>query len=101
MLSGGIARSVRITARAAVKEIKNPSPATIDFVRTSLAASGLSDRARAAVLAEVGKAKITVNPRYGTLDRKKLQLTPPAPNWLTPATPSATPQAPAGGAPQQ
>ena len=90
-------------ARAAVKEIKNPSPATIDFVRTSMAAGGLSDRARAAVLAEVAKAKITVNPRYGTLDRKKLQLTPPAPNWLTPATPTATPapQAPASEAPQQ
>ena len=69
-------------ARAAVKEIKNPAPATLEFVRTSLAANGLSEQARAAVLAEVAKAEITVNPRYGTLDRKKLQLTPPAPNWI-------------------
>lgn len=90
-------------ARAAVKEIKDPAPATLDFVRTSLAANGLSDRARAAVLADVAKAKITVNPRYGTLDRKKLQLTPPAPNWIKATTPSApaTPQAPATEAPQQ
>lgn len=87
-------------ARAAVKEIKDPAPATLDFVRTSLAANGLSDRARAAVLADVAKAKITVNPRYGTLDRKKLQLTPPAPNWIKATAPS-TPQAPATEAPQQ
>ena len=33
-------------ARAAVKEIKNPAPATLEFVRTSLAANGLSEQAR-------------------------------------------------------
>ena len=90
-------------ARAAVKEIRNPSPATVEFVRTSLAANALSAQARTAVLAQVGKAKITVNPRYGTLDRKQLALKPPAPNWMKPAAPSApaTPGAPAPGAPQQ
>jgi hypothetical protein len=90
-------------ARAAVKEIKNPTPATLEFVRTSLAANALSEQARTAVLSEVGKAKITVNPRYGTLDRKQLTLKAPAPNWIKPAAPSATatPGAPAPEAPQQ
>jgi hypothetical protein len=90
-------------ARTAVKEIANPSPATLEFVRTSLAANALSEQARTAVLSEVSKAKISVNPRYGTLDRKQLTLKPPAPNWMKPAPASATatPGAPAPGAPQQ
>jgi hypothetical protein len=93
-------------ARVAVKEIKNPTPATLQFVRTSLAANALSEQARTAVLSEVSKAKITVNPRFGTLDRKQLTLRPPAPDWIKPAAPSATatpgaPGAPAPEAPQQ
>jgi hypothetical protein len=93
-------------ARVAVKEIKNPTPATLQFVRTSLAANALSEQARTAVLSAVSKAKITVNPRYGTLDRKQLTLKAPAPNWMKPAAPSATatpgaPGAPAPEAPQQ
>ena len=90
-------------ARVAVKEIKDPTPATLQFVRTSLAANALSEQARTAVLSEISKAKITVNPRFGTLDRTQLTLKAPAPNWMKPAAPSATatPGAPAPGAPQQ
>ena len=91
-------------ARAAVKEIKNPSPATLDFVRTSLAASGLSDQARGGRPGRGRQGRRSPStPATARSTARSCSSTPPAPNWLKPATPSAsaTPQAPATEAPQQ
>jgi hypothetical protein len=68
-----------------------PTDATITFVQTQLALrqdspSRLDDASKASVAKEVRKAKITVNPRYGTFD--VTGITPTSPNWLKP---SATP----------
>jgi hypothetical protein len=31
---------------------------------------------------ELNKAKITVNPRYGSFDPKQVAMTPPSPDWF-------------------
>jgi hypothetical protein len=75
----------------------------IDIVRTSDAfnpqnPSVLSQAEQGQVLTELEKADITLNPRYGRLDRKNWSVGPGTPNWIkeqpapteAPATP--TPQ---------
>jgi len=68
-------------ARKAIAKLANPSRATVDFVRMQLAIPSLSQAGQQSILARLGKAKITVNPRYGTFDAKK-GLVPTAPNWI-------------------
>ena len=41
-------------------------------------------------MTEVGKARITINPRYGTFDAKQIAIVPISQNWINPA---ATPEA--------
>lgn len=65
-----------------IEKVPDPSPATADFVRMQLALQKLSDASKAGILTEVGKAKITVNPRYGTFDAKQVALNPVSPNWI-------------------
>ena len=47
-----------------------------------LAIPSLSQASKTSILAKLGKAKITVNPRYGTFDAKQVAITPTSPNWI-------------------
>jgi hypothetical protein len=77
-------------ARKVIAKVANPSPKTIKFVQTQLVIQGLNEASKASIVKEIGKAKITVNPRYGTFDATRVELTPTSPNWIKPsATPSA------------
>jgi len=59
------------------------SPATMDFLRLQLEIPTLNEASKTAILATVAKAKITVNPRYGTFD-KEAGVLPTSPNWIKP-----------------
>ncbi|HET7475485.1 MAG TPA: hypothetical protein VFJ97_05615 [Dermatophilaceae bacterium] len=83
-------------ARSALTKLADPSPATVELVRVILAAQNtLSDAGIQRVLAEVGRAKVSVNPRYGSFDPKQPgRLTPVIPSWVRTVPPSspATPE---------
>ena len=66
----------------------NPSPSTIAFVQMQLAIQKLDQASKTRIVAELGKAKITVNPRYGTFDVTQIALTPIEPNWIKASAPS-------------
>ncbi|TPG18972.1 hypothetical protein [Pedococcus bigeumensis] len=77
--------------------------AAIDIVRTSDAfnpqnPSVLSQAEQGQVLTELEKADITLNPRYGRLDRKNWSVGPGTPNWIK-EQPAPT-EAPAAPTPQ-
>jgi hypothetical protein len=59
------------------------SAATMDFVRLQQELPTLDQASKLAILATVAKAKITVNPRYGTFD-KDAGVLPTSPNWIKP-----------------
>jgi hypothetical protein len=69
-------------ARKVIAKVANPSRPTLDFVRMQLAIQSLSDASKTSILTKLGKADITVNPRYGTFDPKQVALVPSAPNWI-------------------
>jgi len=75
-------------ARKVIEKVPNPTRPTIDFVRMQLAIPSLTDAAKASILTKLGKAKITVNPRYGTFDVKQISLVPNSPNWIKASQPS-------------
>ncbi|MEO6411692.1 MAG: hypothetical protein ABIO48_03820 [Pedococcus sp.] len=74
--------------------------AAIDIVRTSDAfnpqnPSVLSQAEQGEVLAGLEKADITLNPRYGRLDRKNFSVGAAIPNWIKEQpTPTESPAAP-------
>ncbi len=79
------------------------NPAAIDIVRTSDAfnpqnPSVLSQAEQSQVLADLEKSDITLNPRYGRLDRKNFSVGAASPNWIK-EQPAAT-EAPATPIPQ-
>lgn len=76
-------------ARQVIDKVVDPSPSTITFVRMQLAIQGLDEASKTSIVNEVGKAKITVNPRYGAFDAKQIALTPISPNWIKTSPPSA------------
>ncbi len=69
-------------ARQVIAKVANPSPSTITFVQMQLAVQQLDDASKGAIVAELAKAKITVNPRYGTFNPEQIVITPTAPNWI-------------------
>jgi hypothetical protein len=75
----------------AIPKVVNPSPALVDFVRMQLAIPSLTQASKDSILAKLEKAKITVNPRYGTLDLKQATLNPTSPDWIKTSTATATP----------
>ena len=75
-------------ARKAVPGLADPSPATIEFLRMNDALSQLDQASRDSVLKKLGKAKITVNPRYGTFVANPPALNPSLPNWIKPSATS-------------
>ena len=77
-------------ARQVIAKVTDPSPSTIQFVQMQLEIQGLDQASKTAIVNQLGKAKITVNPRYGTFDAKQVSLTPITPNWFKATAPSAT-----------
>jgi hypothetical protein len=75
-------------ARQAVAKLPSPSRQTLDFVRMQLVIQTLTPASQASVLAQLGKAKVTVNPRYGTFDAKRVGIATPTPNWIKAAAAS-------------
>ena len=70
-------------ARAVIqKKIAHPSAATLRFVQMQLAVQGLDQASKNLIVGELDKAKITVNPRYGSFDPKRVAMTPTSPNWI-------------------
>ena len=77
-------------ARKVIDKVADPSPSTIEFVRMQLAVQQLDDAAKTSIVNALGKAKISVNPRYGTFDATQIALTPISPNWIKAGAPSPT-----------
>lgn len=78
-------------ARADLTNVSDPSPATIELVRSNSALQQLQQASPAAIeeiVADLRSAKITINPRYGTFDREQVQVVPVTPNWIDASAPS-------------
>ncbi len=73
-------------ARQVIAKVADPAPSTIEFVQVQLAIQQLDQTNRTSIVNEVGKAKITINPRYGTFDATKIELTAISPNWFPKAS---------------
>lgn len=69
-------------ARVAIAKVADPSDATIEFVQMQLALGQLDQASKTAIVDQLNKVKITVNPRYGTYDPKQISLVPITSNWL-------------------
>ncbi|MHB8274215.1 MAG: SurA N-terminal domain-containing protein [Dermatophilaceae bacterium] len=78
-------------ARLVIAKVSDPSPSTIEFVQMQLAVRQLDQASKTSIVNELGKAKITINPRYGSFDAKKVAIAPISPNWFvkTDAVPPA------------
>jgi hypothetical protein len=87
-------------AKSSGAKLASPSGPTLEFMRMQLAIQTLTDAGKQSILTKLGKAKITVNPRYGSFDPKQVAITPAAdlvgkqlpgsPNWI-----KASPTSPA------
>ena len=73
-------------ARQVIAKVADPAPSTIEFVRMQLAIQQLDQASKTSIVNQVGKAKITINPRYGTFDATEIALTPISPNWFPKAS---------------
>lgn len=82
-------------ARAAVPSIEDPAPATLELVKASLAFNQMTSQEQSEAVELASKADITINPRYGTFDAKRVSFDPTTPNWIK-AEPSPTTTAPQG-----
>jgi hypothetical protein len=70
------------TVRKAIAKLVNPSPATMDVVRTDLAIQALSPASKASIVNKLSKVKITVSPRYGTFDITQVTVLATSPDWI-------------------
>jgi len=75
-------------ARQVIAKVADPSPSTITFVQMQLALQKLDQTSKTLIVDELGKVKITVNPRYGTFNASQIALTPISPNWIKASAPS-------------
>jgi len=75
-------------ARKVIDKVANPSPSTIAFVQMQLSIQKLDQASKTRIVDELGKVKITVNPRYGAFDVTQIALTPIEPNWIKAGAPS-------------
>ena len=69
-------------AKAAITEIEDPSPATLELVKSSLASQQLTTVEQGQVVELARKAEVTMNPRYGTFDAKAVRFDVSQPNWI-------------------
>jgi hypothetical protein len=77
-------------ARQVIAKMPNPSPSTIAFIQMQLEARQLDQASKAVIVTALRKAKVTVNPRYGTYDPTQLGITATSPNWIKAGAPSPT-----------
>jgi hypothetical protein len=77
-------------ALKAIEGVVDPAPATIEFVEMRLAVQQIGDASKTSIVSKLRKAKISVNPRYGTFDAKEIALNPTSPNWIKATAPSPT-----------
>jgi len=75
-------------AGKAIDKVADPSPSTIAFVQMQLSLQKLDQASKTLIVDELGKVKITVNPRYGAFDLTQIALTPISPNWIKASAPS-------------
>jgi len=75
-------------ARQVIAKVSDPSPSTIQFVQMQLEIQGLDQASKTSIVNQLGKAKITINPRYGRFDATQVTLTPITPNWFKASAPS-------------
>lgn len=75
-------------ARRFIDKIDHPSAATITFVQMQLAAQQLDQSSKNLIVGQLGKARITINPRYGTFDPKQIAMTPTSPDWIKAGAPT-------------
>lgn len=84
---------------AAVAKIPDATQATKDFIATSIVVGQggpLTDKDVTAILGEMKKANVVLDPRYGTWDPSSGAFNAPSENWIKPVpTASATQTAPA------
>lgn len=73
-----------------IEKVDEPSLPTVNFVRMQLALQNLTPASKTAIVTELAKAKITINPRYGSFDPKQVAIVPISQNWIKPGP---TPQA--------
>jgi hypothetical protein len=78
------------TVRKAIAKVVNPSPATMQVVRTDLAIQALSPASKTSIVNKLSKIKITVNPRYGTFDVTQARMLPTSPDWIKAASSTGT-----------
>ena len=69
-------------AIAAMPSITDPAESTVEVVRAQSAIQYLSDTDKAEIISALEKAKITVNPRYGTFVPSEARVAPANPNWI-------------------
>lgn len=75
----------------AIPKVVNPSPTLVDFVRMQLAIPSLTQASKDSILVDLEKAKITVNPRYGTFVAKQVALNATSPDWIKASTATVAP----------
>jgi hypothetical protein len=69
-------------ARKELAKVADPSPATVEYVQALGVFQRLNGASKDSIVSKLGKAKITVNPRYGTFVASPPFLIPNSPNWL-------------------
>lgn len=70
------------SARAAIPAITDPTPATLELIRASLAWNQMSTEEQNVAVNAASKATITINPRYGTFDPANIRFDVSSPNWI-------------------
>ena len=77
-------------ARAALTDVQDPAPSTIELVRAQNALQAIRGDVGASqkVLDRIHRLDVTVNPRYGTFDPQTGLLGVSTPNWLPTPTPT-------------
>jgi hypothetical protein len=69
-------------AKAALGNVAEPTRATLDLVKASMVSGQLTPQEQSDIAAEIAAADITLNPRYGTFDKKNLRFGDAQLNWI-------------------
>lgn len=83
------------TARSALDKLNDPSPATLEVLKTAVAMQSMPTELRSTFIGKLSSASVAINPRYGSWNPSALAagqdpIAASSPNWLKNA-PTATP----------
>jgi hypothetical protein len=70
------------SAKAALGDVADPSRATLELVKASMVSGQLTPEEQREIAAQIAAADITINPRYGTFDKKTLSFGDSQLNWI-------------------